>query len=180
MFTGDSSGDFLFAALHRFGFASRPTSTHRADGLRLDDCRITAVARCAPPDNKPTATELAACRPFLVRELELLTRTEVFVALGRVAFDNLIRALAAMGSVQAAPRPRAPSRRPVTPRRAVASPPPAAPRSSFAHGAEYAIDTRVRLLCSYHPSRQNTQTGRLTRAMFDAVFRRARRILDGG
>jgi uracil-DNA glycosylase family 4 len=168
MFTGDSSGDFLFAALHRFGFASQPASTHGADGLRLDDCRITAVARCAPPGNQPTRVELAACRPFLVRELKLLKRTEVFVALGRIAFDNLMRALAEIGRVPAAARP------PVTPRSKVR------PRPSFVHGAEYAIDARLRLLCSYHPSRQNTQTGRLTRAMFHAVFRRARRILDGG
>jgi uracil-DNA glycosylase family 4 len=149
VFTGDSSGDWLYQALHRFGFANQATSTHRGDGLRLRDCYVTAAARCAPPRNRPTPIELAACRPYLEAEIALLTRVRVVVALGRVAFDAWLRA---------AGRPE---------------------RPPFAHGARYRLGG-VWLLASYHPSRQNTNTGRLTRAMWHGVFRRARALLEAG
>jgi len=149
IFTGDRSGDWLYAALHRFGFANQPTSTHRGDGLRLIDAYVTAAARCAPPDNKPTRRELDNCRPFLERELQLLPTTRVVVALGRVAFDACLAALSASG--HAVPRPRPP----------------------FAHARACRLDT-VTLIASYHPSQRNTQTGMLTHRMFDRVFALAR------
>lgn len=155
MFTGDASGDTLFAALHQFGFASHPQATGREDGLTLQDCFITAAVRCAPPGNKPVREEYAACAPFLVRELRLLTRARIYVALGRIAFDALVRHLPEIGGTFS-------SRKPL-----------------FAHGAHSAIDGLEReLLCSYHPSRQNTQTGRLTPVMFQRIFRRARREIE--
>jgi len=171
MFTGDSSGDTLFAALHAHGFASRPAATGRRDGLRLHDCFITAAVRCAPPGNKPSAEELAACRPYLLRELRLLTRARIYLALGKLAFDALLKALPWVNLT------------------ASGAGPAAAVRPRFVHGAAYplraaggAYPLRAAggascerwLLCSYHPSRQNTQTGRLTAQMFDAVFARAR------
>jgi uracil-DNA glycosylase len=153
MFTGDSSGDWLHEALHRFGFASRAESVSRDDGLRLTDAWITAAARCAPPGNRPTPAELARCRPFLEAELALLPRVRVVLALGGVAHAAFLRAAGWWE--------------------------PAAARPRFAHGAEAVLpDGRV-LIASYHPSRQNTNTGRLTRPMWHAVFRRARRRLDG-
>lgn len=156
MFTGDASGETLFAALHRHGFASRPRSLARDDGLRLADCFITAAVRCAPPGNKPSRTEFAACKPFLRRELALLRRGRIYVALGRLAYDALLEVLGELSPLPAQPRPR------------------------FAHGALHACAGGHRaLLCSYHPSRQNTQTGRLTPEMLDAVFARARRLIDG-
>jgi uracil-DNA glycosylase family 4 len=161
MFTGDSSGDWLHEAMHRFGFANRPESVGRDDGLRLVDAWVTAAARCAPPGNRPTPAELARCRPFLAAEIGLLRRVEVVLALGGVAHGAFLRAAGPWE-----PRPA------VAPGRAVAA------RPRFAHGAESALpDGRV-LLASYHPSRQNTNTGRLTRPMWHAVFRRARRLLD--
>ncbi len=144
MFTGDASGDFLFPALFRAGFASQPVSHDRQDGLVLKDLYITAVCRCVPPDNKPTQEEMANCRPYLVREIELL-HPKVFVALGRIAFDNLVRLL-----------------------------PVADANPVFAHGAVLALKDGKTLICSYHPSRQNTQTGRLTAAMFDQVWERVK------
>lgn len=153
IFTGDSSGDFLYAALHRAGFANQPTSRHAYDGLQVHDVFITAICRCAPPDNKPTLQEQANCRPFLARELELLTRARVVIALGRIACDGYLRLLREQGH--------------------------AVPRVQFRHGAVYALGnppTRSglpTLICSYHPSRQNTQTGRLTAQMMDAVLRKA-------
>jgi uracil-DNA glycosylase len=161
MFTGDSSGDWLHEALHRFGFASQPHSVGRDDGLRLAGAWVTAAARCAPPGNRPTSAELARCRPFLEAELGLLPRVRVVLALGGVAHEAFLRAagwwdalpVARRGGGQARPR--------------------------FAHGAESVLpDGRV-LIASYHPSRQNTNTRRLTRPMWHAVFRRARRLLDG-
>jgi uracil-DNA glycosylase family 4 len=145
MFTGDRSGDFLYRVLHQTGFASQPTSTHVDDGLRLIDCYITASARCAPPDNKPTPDELRACRPFLERELRLLRRVQVVVALGRIGFDSY---LAASGHV--------------------------GPRPDFGHGLEHRSPGQPVLIASYHPSQQNTSTGRLTEPMFRAVFERVR------
>ncbi len=145
MFTGDSSGDTLYAALHRAGFASQPAATARDDGLTLYDTFITAVGRCVPPENKPTPQELANCRPFLTRELALLQNAHTVLALGRIAFDGYLLLLREHGvDVPALP---------------------------FAHGALYPLPAPwPALVASYHPSRQNTQTGRLTMAMFDAVF----------
>ncbi len=153
MFTGDASGAWLYAALHRFGFADRAVSVHRDDGLRLIDCYITAALRCAPPGNRPTREELDRCRPYLERELAALDRVRVVVVLGRIAWEAWLRASAWWTRLGPAGRPR------------------------FAHGAEAVLpDGRV-LLCSFHPSRQNTNTGRLTRAMWEAVFARARELI---
>lgn len=154
MFTGDASGDWLYAALHRFGFATQPTATSRSDGLRLVDCWITAAARCAPPGNKPTPGELANCRPYLVRELELLTERRVVLALGRVGHDAFLTAAGWRDRLSPGARPR------------------------FAHGAITALPDGTWLVASYHPSRQNTNTGTLTRAMWHAVFRRVRALVD--
>jgi uracil-DNA glycosylase family 4 len=155
MFTGDSSGDTLFAHLHAFGFASQPRAFARDDGLRLRDCFITAAVRCAPPGNRPTTGEFAACRPFLVAELQRLSRARVFLALGRMAHAALLRALPAAGVP--------------LPERTVA----------FRHGARLQLfPAGPWLACCYHPSRQNTQTGRLTAAMLHEVFGGIRRLLD--
>ncbi len=157
MFTGDSSGDTLYAALHRAGFANQPTSRHRDDGLALRDAFITAVARCAPPDNKPTRQELLNCRGYLARELALLPSVRVVLALGWIAFEGYLDLLKALG--------RYPHDR---------------PHPKFGHGAVYEFDSPLPVLvASYHPSRQNTQTGRLTSAMLDQVFRRICQLLDG-
>jgi uracil-DNA glycosylase family 4 len=160
MFTGDRSGDWLFAALHRAGFANQPMSVARDDGLALTDVFISAACRCAPPDNKPTPDELARCGPFLDRELALLDRVRVIVALGKIAWDAALRRAA---RVKPGCLPR--------------------PRPGFGHGAEIRLPLRRAdrpswLLGSYHPSQQNTQTGRLTRGMFNRVIRRAARLAD--
>ena len=155
IFTGDRSGDFLYRALHRAGFANQPWSRHRGDSLKLRDCYITAAVRCAPPDNKPTPQELATCQPYLVEEIRLLRRARVVVALGRIAFDAFLKAWVRAGRPMPIPRPR------------------------FAHGAVAELPGGVRLLASYHPSQQNTQTGRLTAPMFRRIFARARQILTG-
>jgi uracil-DNA glycosylase family 4 len=156
MFTGDSSGDWLYQALHRYGFASRPDSRSADDGLTLTGCWITAAARCAPPDNKPTREELIRCRPYLERELGLLGSAKVVLVLGRVAWESWLRASGWWERLPPATRP------------------------GFGHGAEATLpDGRV-LLVSYHPSRQNTNTGKLTREMWYAVFARAREILESG
>ena len=154
VFTGDSSGDLLYRVLHQAGFANRPESHHRDDGLQLKDAWISAAVRCAPPANKPTPIEIETCRPFLERELALLRRTRVFVALGKVAFDNWLTILRARGLV--------------TSRAAFV----------FGHGAEFEIPGAPLLISSYHPSRQNTQTGRLTEEMLLQVFLRAREVID--
>lgn len=154
MFTGDSSGDFLYKVLFATGFASQPTSTSRDDGLKLIDAYISAVVRCAPPDNKPTVEEIRTCRPYLERELALLKHVEVVVALGRIAFDVYLGILRDQGKI--------------------------ARRSAFrfAHNAAYRPAPGLPLLISsYHPSQQNTSTGKLTEPMFRAVFERARREL---
>ena len=155
-FTGDSSGDTLYTALHRAGFASQPISRHREDGLTLTDAFITAVARCAPPGNRPTPDEMANCRPFLEREWTLLAQGQVIVALGQIAFDGCCRLLREQGY--------------------------ALPRLKFGHGRRYPLEPPEsagfkHLLAAYHPSRQNTQTGRLTQAMLDEVFALARSLL---
>ncbi|HYB72243.1 MAG TPA: uracil-DNA glycosylase [Candidatus Sulfotelmatobacter sp.] len=155
VFTGDRSGDWLYGALYAFGFANQPTSRHRGDGLALEDAFVTAAVRCAPPANKPTRQEMDACRPYLVRELALLRRARVVVALGKVAFDSYLRVRRELGREAARPLPR------------------------FGHGKTYRMPEGVTIIASFHPSQQNTQTGRLTRAMFHAVFRKARRLLEG-
>lgn len=155
IFTGDSSGDWLYRALFEHGFANRAESVRANDGLRLRDTVVTCAVRCAPPANRPNAAEAEACRPFLVEELEAYRRLAVVVALGRFAFDAVVRAFPAAGRADWA-------RRPV-----------------FGHGTETRNDgAAIALIASYHPSRQNTQTGRLTRAMFDRPFARAREILE--
>ena len=154
MFTGDRSGDFLYHSLHHAGFASQPESTHRLDGLRLTDVWITASAHCAPPDNKPAPDELRNCRPFLERELDLLHNLRVVVALGKVAFDTYLSILRNRGRIE---------------------------RLSdfhFGHGAFY-DSVHPALLASYHPSQQNTSTGKLTQAMLDEIFVRAANLICG-
>jgi uracil-DNA glycosylase len=154
MFTGDRSADVLFISLQRAGFANQETSRHRADGLELRDAYITAVGRCAPPGNKPTPEELHNCQPFFERNIALLPQVEVVVLLGKIAFDAYLRTRAAIGQ----PLPR--------------------PLPAFGHNLEYRLSpASPAVLTSYHPSRQNTQTGRLTQEMLDAVFRRARKII---
>jgi uracil-DNA glycosylase family 4 len=152
MFTGDGSGEFLFAALHRAGFANQPVATRRGDGLCLHDCYITAVARCVPPQNRLKAAEITNCRPFLQRELAILDRVQVVVALGRVAFDGYLRAVREMGHEL--------------------------PRLDFGHDVHHGLPGGLpHLMASYHPSRQNTQTGRLTAEMMDHVFAHVRSLL---
>jgi uracil-DNA glycosylase family 4 len=154
IFTGDESGNWLYAALHRAGFANQPHSRDRDDGLRLRDAFVTAVARCAPPANRPTVAEIATCRRYLVAELRLLPRLRAVVALGKVAHDGFLAAERSRGAALPRPLPR------------------------FAHGAEHRLASGVTLLSSYHPSQQNTFTGKLTRPMLDAVFARARTVLE--
>ena len=151
MFTGDRSGDWLYAALHRAGYANQAESADRGDGLRLRDAWVTAVVRCAPPANKPTPAERDACLPYLERELALLGRCRTIVALGAFAWDGALRALASLGVEAPRPRPR------------------------FGHGAEATLGDWSLLGC-YHPSQQNTFTGRLTEPMLDRVFARAREL----
>jgi uracil-DNA glycosylase family 4 len=151
VFTGDRSGDWLFAALHRAGFASQPTSSHRDDGLELRGAYVTAVNRCPPPGNRPTPRERDNCLPYLVRELELLADARVLVALGSFAWDGALRTLRGRGEEIPRPKPR------------------------FAHAAEAEVG-RYSLLGCYHPSQQNTFTGKLTEEMMDSVFARAREL----
>ncbi len=152
MFTGDGSGDFLFPVLHAAGFASQPTATSRNDGMKLNGLRISAVAHCAPPGNKPTTEELRNCSPWLDEEMRLLTNLRVVVCLGRIAFDGLLAHLARTGKLTS--------------------------RSGFvfAHGAEYELPGGLIWIASYHPSLQNTNTGKLTREMLLKVFTRARKL----
>ena len=147
VFTGDRSGDFLFASMHRAGLASQPISQAAGDGLRLVDAYLCATVRCAPPDNKPLPEERDRCLPYLVRELHLLGNARVFVALGRYGWDSIVLALGALGET-------------------------VRPRPAFGHGAEARVGRHV-LLGTYHPSQQNTFTGRLTADMLDRVFARA-------
>ena len=152
VFTGDRSGDFLFAALHRAGFANQPESLHAGDGLELRDCWITAAVRCAPPANKPTPAERDTCLPFAARELAVLSGVRVIVCLGAFAWDAALRLLA-IGGIEL-PRPRV----------------------RFGHGAETAIGGAPTLLGCFHPSQQNTFTGKLKPQMLDAVLLRARQL----
>src|SRR5438132_7107620 len=153
MFTGDRSGDWLYNALHAHSFANQPNSEDRQDGLRLKDCYITAAVRCAPPDNKPTRAEFERCRPYLVRELRLLNNVRVVIALGKIACDSFLTAYRENGGVIPKPRPK------------------------FGHGAHFVLAKDLQLICSYHPSQQNTFTGKLTRPMFHEIFNRAREAL---
>jgi uracil-DNA glycosylase family 4 len=154
VFTGDRSGDWLFTALHRVGFANQPISTHRGDGLKLRECYITASVRCAPPANKPTPDERDACLPYLLEELKLLSKVRVIVCLGTFAWQGTVRALRALGHKQER-KPR------------------------FGHGVEERVGPYVLLGC-FHPSQQNTFTGKLTREMLNAVFARARKAARTG
>jgi endonuclease III len=155
MFTGDRSGDFLFRALHEAGFANQPASVHRNDGLRLKNCYVTTVVRWAPPQNRPTSEEVRRCLPFLQRELGLLDRVKIVLVLGRLAYDAFLR----LARQQAELPPKA--------------------RIPFRHGAAYELPSPLpRLHCSYHPSQHNTQTGRLTQAMFQRVLRDIQRSLS--
>ena len=154
VFTGDRAGDWLFASLHRTGIANQPQSLHSGDGLSLDGAWISAVVRCAPPANRPTPAERDNCLPYLERELEQMTRLRVIVALGGFAWDGALRALRATGRSVPVPKPK------------------------FGHGTEAAIDGLLLIGC-YHPSQQNTFTGRLTESMTDAVFSRAVQASSG-
>ncbi len=154
VFTGDRSGDWLYAALHRAGYANQPQSIDRNDGLELTDAWVNAIVRCAPPANKPTPIERDTCLPWLDEELRLLDRARVFVALGSFAWDGLLRALRTLGHEVPSPKPR------------------------FGHGAEAEVGP-YRLIGSYHVSQQNTFTGKLTEEMLDAVFTRARELSAG-
>ena len=152
MFTGDRSGEWLYRALHRHGFATQPTSTDRNDGLRLRDVLITASVRCAPPENKPTPVERATCRAWLRAEMAMLDRVRLIVALGSIAFDQVWKVSSESGC--------APTR-----------------RVPFGHLVEAVLGDGRTLICSYHPSQQNTFTGKLTEPMFDRVWERARELL---
>lgn len=154
VFTGDRSGDFLFAALHRTGFANQPTSVARDDGLRLIDAYIAPMARCAPPANKPTPAEIDHCREYLLRELALLPRVRAVLALGKIAQDGIVATLRRTGRL------------------------PARKAYAFGHGAEHDLGDGLRLFASYHVSQQNTFTGKLTPAKLDAVLASVRRHLD--
>jgi len=153
-FTGDASGKFMYPVLHETGFANQPNATDRDDGLRLKDLYITAAVRCAPPGNKPLQQELANCAPYLDRELQGLKNLKVIVALGKIGFDAYLNYLKGRGQLA--------SRAPYI----------------FKHGASYKMPDGRTLLASYHPSNQNTQTGKLTRPMFVNIFKEAARIAD--
>lgn len=155
MFTGDRSGDWLYRALHRAEFANQPTSVARGDGLELSDVLITAAVRCAPPANKPTTEERDLCAPWLHAELDLLRDMRVIVVLGSFAYVQTLRVLTDRGIT--VPRPRV----------------------RFGHSVEVPLEDGTVLLCSYHPSQQNTFTGKLTEEMFDAVWSRARVLAEG-
>ncbi len=152
-FTGDRSGDWLFEALYASGFANQSTSVGVSDGLRLRDCYITAAVRCAPPANKPAKEEFENCRPYLVREIQLLRRVRVILALGKISFDSFLKAYLKNGGAVPKPRPH------------------------FSHGAAFQLGSDLTLLASYHPSQQNTFTGKLTPQMFHAVFKKVRGLI---
>jgi uracil-DNA glycosylase len=149
IFTGDRSGDWLYRSLHKFGFANQPISTDRNDGLVLTDCYITAIVHCAPPLNKPDPHEIRNCHAFLRQEWELLRQVKVIVALGRLAFDQIWKLI------------NSSDKRPI-----------------FRHGLEVRLDERKTMLASFHPSQQNTFTGKLTEPMFDGIFHRARQLIE--
>lgn len=152
VFTGDRSGDWLYRALFKAGYANQPTSTGRSDGLELTNCFVTATVKCAPPDNKPTPTEIRACLPYLKREFELLQTAQVYIALGKIAFDQTWNLLKQFGWADG-------------------------PRPAFKHLAVVKLPHGRWLIASYHPSQQNTFTGKLTEPMFDSVFDQARKLI---
>jgi uracil-DNA glycosylase family 4 len=157
MFTGDRSGEWLFNALYQFGFANRPNSVRRDDNFKLDDCYITATIRCAPPKNKPLPEEIENCRPYFLAELDLLRKVKIIIPLGQIAFTQTLRSLRLKGYE--------------------------VPSLSFGHGKSYAIPPRDRLqtislITTYHPSQQNTQTGKLTISMFHRIFKMAKKKLE--
>jgi uracil-DNA glycosylase family 4 len=154
VFTGDSSGDWLYDALHQFAWANQPTSRSRHDGLVVTDCYITAAARCAPPDNRPTREELARCRPYLQAEIEALRDVRVVLTLGRIGWESWLVASGWWTRLGSRTRPE------------------------FGHGKQTVLPDGTVLVASYHPSRQNTNTGRLTRPMWYDVFRRIRSLVD--
>jgi uracil-DNA glycosylase len=156
IFTGDRSGDWLYEALCRFGFANQPTSVSINDGLTVRNCLITAVIRCAPPDNKPLPEEVNNCREYLHCELEMASRKRIVIALGRIAFEAFQKTWQLAGKQPSRPKP------------------------AFSHGGEWNLPGKITLIASYHPSQQNTQTGKLTRLMFYQIFSRARSLLSGG
>ena len=147
MFTGDRSGEWLFGALHQFGFANQPNSSHREDGFALSDCYITATIRCAPPGNKPLPEEIENCRPYFLEELDLLKNTKVIIPLGQIALTQTLKCLRLEG---------------------IEIPPLA-----FGHGKVYPLPNGKTVITTYHPSQQNTQTGKLTKAMFHKIFKMA-------
>jgi uracil-DNA glycosylase family 4 len=153
MFTGDRSGDWLYSALHAFGFANQPASQHRDDGLELKNCYITAAVHCAPPLNKPAPDEFERCRPFLVQELKIMRQVRVVIVLGKIAFDSFLKAYEEAGGTVPKPRPK------------------------FGHGLSAVLPDGVSLICSYHPSQQNTFTGKLTKPMFHRIFKQAKALL---
>ena len=153
IFTGDRSGDWLYRALYKFGFANQPTSISRNDGLRLIDCYITAAIHCAPPDNKPQPSEFANCRPYLLEELKHLKRVQVVIALGMIGFKTYFSARKQLGLQNPAPLP------------------------PFGHGSVARLGDGMTVISSYHPSQQNTQTGKLSEKMFDDVFSKASKVL---
>jgi len=154
VFTGDRSGDWVFRALHKAGFANQPESRHRGDGLRLGDAYITAACHCAPPANKPLPVEIANCRPYLLRELAAMPQLRVLLGLGKIGFDTAFDAARQVGLTDRKTRPK------------------------FGHGAEAQLNARLTLLGTFHPSQQNTFTGRLTEPMFDAIFTRVKEIIE--
>ncbi len=154
MFTGDNSGNWLYRAVYKAGFANQPESLHRNDGLKLTNCYITAALRCPPPHNKPTTEEIANCRPYLLKEIELLKNVRVVIGLGRIGFEAALRAYRERGRIAFTTKPK------------------------FAHGATYRFGA-LTFIASFHPSQQNTFTRRLTEPMFDAVFDKARTIAEG-
>jgi uracil-DNA glycosylase family 4 len=154
MFTGDRSGEWLFNALYEFSFANQPNSLRRDDGFKLSDCYITATIRCAPPQNKPLPEEIENCRPYFLKELDLLRNTKVFIPLGQIAFTQTLKSLRLKGLE--------------------------IPPLSFGHGKVYPLPNGQTIITTYHPSQQNTQTGKLTRPMFHQIFRMLRKIFKVG
>ncbi|OGQ24280.1 MAG: uracil-DNA glycosylase [Deltaproteobacteria bacterium RIFCSPHIGHO2_02_FULL_60_17] len=153
IFTGDESGNWLYEALYEFGFSNQPDSVRRDDGLRLKNCYITAAVRCAPPANKPARDEFERCRPYLVQELKLFKNVRVVLALGKIAFDSFLKAYQEHGGSIPKPRPQ------------------------FRHGGLVQLGPDLTLIASYHPSQQNTFTGKLTKKMFHEVFKKAQKLL---
>ncbi len=153
MFTGDKSGEWLYGTLYKFNFANKPVSISADDDLRLNDCYISAVIRCAPPANKPLREETENCQPYLLSELSILKNIQVIVALGKIAFDWTMASLEKSGMASFEKKPK------------------------FGHGAQFQINEKITLISSYHPSQQNTFTGKLTQPMFDSVFRTVRKLL---